>query len=146
MPVNHHPKLVIQERAGIVIARQYDGAGSRAELANTTRLRAKMFCFDVDAHSPWTNLSGQFICDLVSDSFLARKALGVETYDTGQLGNANELIRRQVPNPSVPVNRQHVVLTQGGERIGPSVTCVFSGSGHVGHSTGNAAPSLGSPS
>jgi len=108
-------------RRGLVLYSpvRYNGAGSRAELANTPRLRAKMFCFDVDAYSPWVNLSGQFICDLVSDSFLARKALGVETYDRSQLGNANELIRRQVPNPSVSVDRQHVVLTQGGEKNRP---------------------------
>jgi len=44
-------------------------------------------------HSSWLNLFGQFVRDLMSDSLLNCKAFCVETNDTGQLGNTNELTR-----------------------------------------------------
>lgn len=74
-----------------------------------------MFRFDIHAYSPWVNLFRQFIRHLVSDSFLTGKAFGVKPDDSSQFGNPDQLLLSQIAHPGVPVNRQHVMLTQAGE-------------------------------
>ena len=92
------PKLWIL----VVGASPERGPGGRLHLTHPTHLGTEMRSFQVDGHPVSLEDVLQGVGDLLPQPLLHGEAPGEEAHQPGQLGDADDLLVRDVPAPKLP--------------------------------------------
>src|SRR5436305_5057959 len=88
------------------------GAGEWRDLAYPTHLCAEVMGFEIDGNSVRLEHRFQGIGDLLPDALLHRKALRKQAHEAGKLGNADDMLMRDVAYVGMPMKGQRVVFTE----------------------------------
>src|SRR5262249_4403892 len=82
-------------------------------LFNPTHSHAQVLCFDDDGHAKRIELLHDGICDLVRKPFLNLKSSCVDVYQTGEFGNTNDLVMRDIGDVGFTEEGQQVMFAKG---------------------------------
>src|SRR5512141_2264746 len=93
-------------------------ARERSCFAYAAHFHAQMMRFQENRHTMWMQHRFQCVCNLLTDSLLHRKSFCKEAHQTGQLGNSDNVLMRNVAHISPAVKRKSMVLTQREKRDG----------------------------
>src|SRR5207253_3034458 len=81
-------------------------------LAHTAHLSAQMRRVQVNCDPMRLEHAHQLVRDLHADALLHSEAAGEDPYETGQLGDADDLLMRDVADVGVPMEGQRMVLAE----------------------------------
>src|SRR5437763_10659389 len=101
-----------QGRIALVLTPPESGASERRNFADAAHLGTEVMGLEIDGDAVRREHRFQGIGDLLADAFLDGKALGKQAHEPGELGNANDVLVRDVSDVGMPMKRERVVLTQ----------------------------------
>ena len=142
----HGKELGPQVRIALVFPSPECGAGQGGSLADAPHLGAEVISFKIHGHPVRTQHRLQGIGDLLPDALLHREALGKQAHQARELGNADDLLVRDISHVGMPMKREGMMPHSPKKWIGPSTTWLRRQSGPPRHSVSNTVSNLGSPS
>lgn len=111
-------ELASQLRILVVGAPPVGGAGAGFDLPDAPHLRTQMHRFQVDRNAVRQQDLLQRFGELAADALLHREAAGEQPHQSGQLGQAEDVLVGDVADVRLAEERQSVVLAEGEERDG----------------------------
>src|SRR5437899_8816010 len=112
-------KLGAQLRILLVVAAPVRRPRPRVALAHASHLRAEVHCVEVHSDAVGLQHTHKLVRDLNPDALLNREAPREHPHQAGELGDADDLLVRDVADEGVTVERQRVVLAKRVEVDGP---------------------------